>query len=215
MEPENAQLHYDLGLALKLKDDMAGAVPEFERAAALDASLPDPPYTLGIIFMQQGRFADSARSLQRALELRSDNSDAWAMLGSVYKELGESEKAVVALRRAITLVPQQPSPHITLAAVLAAQGKKEEAADERKLGAALTRVAVNRQKADFGMQSGAALMKRDQTAEAIVQFRSAVEAVPDDAAAHDALGNALLRSGKKAEGEAERKRAEDLRGAVR
>ena len=215
IEPENAQLHYDLGLGLKLKDDVASAIPEFERAAALDASLPDPPYTLGVIYMQQARFADAARSLEHALELRSDNGDAWAMLGSVYKELGEPEKALVALRRAITLVPQQPSPHITLAAVLAAQGKKEEAAEERKTGAALTRVAVNRQKADFGMHSGAALMNQGRIAEAIVQFRNASQAMPDDAAAHAALGEALMRSGQKVEGEAERRKAEELRKAVR
>ena len=31
IEPDNAHLHYDLGLAYKLKDNLADAVPEFEK----------------------------------------------------------------------------------------------------------------------------------------------------------------------------------------
>lgn len=45
IEPDNPQLHYDLGLALKLKDNPAAAVPEFKQAAALDPNLLDLPYT--------------------------------------------------------------------------------------------------------------------------------------------------------------------------
>jgi hypothetical protein len=50
LEPENAHLHYDLGLAYKLKDNLASAITEFERSSALDATLPDPPYSLGVIY---------------------------------------------------------------------------------------------------------------------------------------------------------------------
>jgi protein O-GlcNAc transferase len=215
LDPENPQLHYDLGLALKLKDDLPGAIPEFERAAALDPSLPDPPYTLGIIYMQQGRFAEAAKSLEQVTVLRPENGDAWATLGSVYKQSEQPEKAVVALRKAIALLPEQPSPHITLAAILAAQGKKDEAAAERKVGADLTRVAVNRQKAAFALDSGTLLVKRGQFAEALVQFQDAVSADPGNAAAHLALAEALDHAGRRGEATDERRKAKDLAPAAR
>jgi Flp pilus assembly protein TadD len=203
----NAQLHYDLGLALKLQDDLTAAVPEFERAAEIDPALPDPPYTLGIIYMQQGQFEKAAASLERAVALRPGNGDAWATLGSVYQQMQRPDKAEPALRQAIALLPQQPSPHINLATILAARGDKEGAAAERKIGAALTRATVNRQKANFGLDSGTLLMKRGQTSDALVQFQSAVEADPGYAAPHKALADALDRSGRKAEADEERKKA--------
>ena len=210
VEPSNPELHYDLGLALKLKDDLPAAVPEFEKAAELDPTLPDPPYTLGIIYMQQGRFAEAARNLERATSLRPGNGDAWATLGSVYRQAGETDKAIAALREAIRLLPQQPSPHITLAAILASQGHAEEAKAERKLGADLTRAAVNQQKAGFGVDSGTLLLKRGQIAEALVQFQDAVQADPSNAAAHTGLALALDRSGRKAEASEERRKAAQL-----
>jgi len=210
LDDQSAQLHYDLALALKLKDDLAAAVPEFERAAALDPQLPDPPFTLGILYMQQGKFEKSAASFEAALALRPDNGEAWATLGSVYQQMQQPEKAIPALRKAIALMPQQPSPHITLAAVLAAQGHREEAAAERKIGAALTRAVTNRQKANFGLDSGNLLMQRGQTEEALVQFQNAVEADPNYAAPHLALAGALDRAGRKAEAAEERRKAAAL-----
>ena len=78
MEPDNPQLHYDLGLAFKLKDNIAAAIPEFEQAAKLDPQLPDPPYTLGVVYMQLGRFPEAQAELEKATTLRPDNGDAWA-----------------------------------------------------------------------------------------------------------------------------------------
>ncbi len=210
IDDNSPQLHYDLALALKLKDDLAAAILEFQRAAALDPTLPDPPYTLGIIFMQQGKFTEAAQSFEKTLSLSPANGDAWAELGSVYRQLDQPEKAEPALRRAIELLPQQPSPHITLAAILSAQGKREQAAIERKLGADLTRIAVNRQKADFGLDSGRVLLKRGQVAEALVQFQDAVAAGPSYAAAHAGLAESLDRSGRNAEAAEERRKAQEL-----
>lgn len=210
IESANPQLHYDLGLALKLRDDLPGAVPEFEQAATLDPNLPDPPYTLGIIYMQQGQFEKAAASLEKATTLRPDNGDAWATLGSVYQQMQQPDKAIPALRRAITLEPKQPSPHVNLGAILASQGHKEEAVAERKIGAELTRAATNRQKANFGLDSGSLLLKRGQTDEALVQFQSAVEADPNYAAAHLGLATALDRAGRKAEAAEERRKAAAL-----
>ena len=211
---DSPQLHYDLALALKLKDDIPAAIPEFERAQTLSPELPDPPYTLGIIYMQQGHFAQAAASLERALTLRPSNGDAWATLGSVYRELNEPAKAEPALRRAIELLPEQPSPHITLASVLAAQGRKQEAADQRKLGAELTRIAVSRQKSTFALESGRALLKRSQIPEAIAQLQTAVAADPAYAPPHSALAEALERAGRKAEAAEERSKAAALTEAA-
>jgi Flp pilus assembly protein TadD len=160
--------------------------------------------------MQLGRFAEARAELEKATALRPDNGEAWAILGNVYKDTDEPQKGAAALRRAIELMPNQPSPHISLAAILIQQGDPAGAAAERKKAADLSRIAVSRQRANFALDSGKALLKRGQVAEALVQFQSAVDADPSYAEAHSVLADALDRQGRSAAAALERQKAQKL-----
>lgn len=208
--PENFALHYNLGLALKLKDDNAAAIPELETAAKIQPSAYEPHYTLGILYMQDGRYDDAARELSLAMKLHPDNGDGWATLGSLYRKMNKLPEAADALREAIRQMPHQPDPHLTLATVLAQQGQAAEAAAERKKGAELERVAMNRQRATVSTNSGNSLLQKGQVAEAIERYQEALSDDPNYAGAHRGLANALERQGKKAEATAERQKADEL-----
>jgi tetratricopeptide (TPR) repeat protein len=208
--PDNFQLHYNLGLALKLKDDNAAAIPELETAAKLDPSAHEPHYTLGILYMQDGRYDDAARELSLAMKLHPDNADGWATLGSLYRKMNKLPEAADALREAIRQMPGQPDPHLTLAMVLAQQGQATEAAIERKKGAELERVTMNLQRATVSTNSGDALLQKGQLADAVERFREALNNDPNYAEAHRGLANALERQGKKAEAAEERHKADAL-----
>jgi tetratricopeptide (TPR) repeat protein len=208
--PQNVQLHYNLGLAYKLKDDLAASVRELKYAEELDPQLPDPHYTLGVIEMQQGDFAQAKAQLEQVVALQPANGEAWSVLGSVDKQAGDGVQAEEALRRAIALLPEQPSPHITLASILAERGEKENAAAERKIAAQLSRAAGGKQRAQFALDSGRALLARGQVNEAIVQLQTAVTAEPELLDAHLALADALSRAGRNSEALGERQKAEML-----
>ena len=208
--PENVQLHYNLGLAYKLKDDLPASVKELKYAEELDPQLPDPHYTLGVIEMQQGDFIQAKAQLEQVVALQPANGDAWSVLGSVDKQAGDPAKAEEALRRAIALLPEQPSPHITLASILAERGEKENAAAERKIAAQLSREAGGKQRAQFALDSGRALLARGQVNEAIVQLQTAVTAEPELLDAHLALADAFSRAGRSSEALGERQKAEML-----
>ncbi len=207
LAPEAYALHYDLGLALKLKDDPTAATSELELAARLNPESPDPPYTLGILDMQRGSFDDSEEELKIALRLRPENSDGWATLGSLYKQQKKLAEASNALQRAIELMPNQPGPHITLASVLAQQGRTAEAASERKKAADLTRTAFNRQRATFEANTGSMFLLKGQFTDAIDRYQEAVSSDPTYVEAHRGLATALDRAGRTAEAEAERRKA--------
>jgi Flp pilus assembly protein TadD len=132
------------------------------------------------------------------------------MLGNVYKQNDQPDKAIAALRRAIELMPNQPSPHITLASILVRQGDTAGAAAERKIAADLSRVAVSRQRANFSLDSGRALLQRGQVAEAVTQLQAAVTADPSYAEAHAALADAYTRQGRTADAALERQQAQKL-----
>jgi protein O-GlcNAc transferase len=210
MAPESYQLHYDLGLALKLKDDIGAATAELESAARLNPNSPDPPYTLGIVAMQTGQFEDAARQLKVALAIRPENGDGWAILGSVYKQQDKLAEASDALQKAIELIPNQPGPHVTLAAVLAEQGRSAEATAERKKAADLTRVAISRQRATFAANTGNALLLKGQITDAIARYQEAVSDDPTYVEAHRGLAMALERAGRTVEAEGERNKAAQL-----
>jgi protein O-GlcNAc transferase len=148
--------------------------------------------------------------LNAALKLRPENSDGWAELGSVYHQQKKLPEAVSVLEQAIRLSPRTPGPHITLAGVLAEQGNQPEAAAERKTAASLNRVAINHQRATFATNSGNLLLEKGQIADAIARYQEALSNDPNFADAHRQLAVALDRSGRKAEADAERKKATDL-----
>jgi tetratricopeptide (TPR) repeat protein len=160
--------------------------------------------------MQQGRFDEAAQQLNTALKLRPENSDGWAVLGSVYRQQNKLPEAVSALQEAIRLAPQMPAPHVTLASLLAEQGKQPEAAAERKAAAALTRVAINHQRAAFASNTGNMLLEKGQISDAIARYQEALVADPNFAEAHRQLAVALAREGRTAEALTERKTADDL-----
>jgi protein O-GlcNAc transferase len=208
--PDNPQLHYNLGLAYKLKDDPPNAVKELEEASRLDPQSPDAPYTLGILYMQAGRFDDAVKNLTMSLNRRPGNGDGWAILGSVYRQQGKNGDAANALRKAIELLPNQPGPHITLASVLQEEGKKDEAAVERKKAADLTRVAVNRQRAQFATNAANTYLEKGQIADAVTHYQDAISSDPTFAEAHRQLAVAYEREGRNADAANERAAAAKL-----
>jgi tetratricopeptide (TPR) repeat protein len=192
---------------------MDDAARELNKAASLDPTLPDPPYTLGILDMQSGRLEDAVTQLRAALALRPENGDGWAILGSVLKQLDRQDEAVTALRRAVELLPNQPGPHLTLAGVLAEQGKHDEAATERKVAADLSRTAVNRQRATFSTNAGNQLLQRGEIVGAVGRYEEAVAADPTFAEAHRQLALAYARQGRAKDATAEQAKADALYSA--
>jgi Flp pilus assembly protein TadD len=204
----------------------------------MDPNLQDPPYTLGILYMQLGKLDDAVTELRKAVALRPENGDAWAILGSTLKQDARLPEAAEALKKAIPLLPGQPGPRVTLAGVLAEQagdlstqadaadasgdsGKAEQlrnemkelrsqAANYRKEGAALARNAVSRQRASFALNAGNQLMLRGQIADAIARYQESVAADPTFAEAHSQLAIALERQGRAQDAAAERTKAAEL-----
>jgi tetratricopeptide (TPR) repeat protein len=212
--PEDATLHYDLGLALKLKDQLAEALVEFHKAEELDPSQPDIHYTLGVTLWQQGQFDESAKELRAAIQARPDYAEAHYTLGTVFKQQGKLPDAAASLREAIRLQPDFAGAHTTLAGVLRALGDAEGAAAEARAGQAIQQEKTGLQAASLATNSGKRLMNAGDLEGAIAQFRSAIHSSADYAQAHYQLGVALQRKGDKEESAREFQKAAQLDGRL-
>jgi tetratricopeptide (TPR) repeat protein len=204
----------------------------------MDPTLQDPPYTLGILYMQIGKLDEAVIELKKAVALRPENGDAWALLGSTLKQDSRLEEAVEALEKAIPLLPGQPGPRVTLAGVLAEQASvlsaaadaseaagdsqkalafrvqakelRSQTVEYRRQGAVLARGAVSRQKANFAMNAGNQLMLRGQIADAVARYQESIAADPTFAEPHNQLAIAYERQGRTVDAAAERDKATTL-----
>ena len=195
---------------MKLKDKLAEATGEFRKAEELDPQQADVHYTLGVTLWQQGDFPSAAEELGAAIHAKPDYAEAYYTLGSVLKQQGKLDDAARALREAIRLQPDFAGAHTTLAAVLRQLGDTEGAAAESKAGTEIGKQKTNQQAALFATNSGKRLLNAGDLDGAISQFRSAVGAAPEYAAAHFQLGLALQRKGEKDEAAKEFRRASEL-----
>jgi tetratricopeptide (TPR) repeat protein len=210
LAPEDASLHYNLGLAYKLKDQLDNAVPEFQNAIRLQPDLADAHYTLGVLFWQRGEFDKAIAELQAAIQIQPTYAEAHYTLGTIFKQQGKLPEAAAALRDAIRLQPDFAGAHTTLAAVLRQSGDTQGAAEEAKAGAKIAASTNNLQAATFSTNSGKRLLGAGDVDGAVAQFRAAINAEPNYAAAHYHLAMALRQQGHKDEAKKEFQRASEL-----
>ena len=136
-DPANAEAFYNLGLALKQKDDFGGAETELRRAMRLDPSLPEAPFTLGVVLWQTGRGDEAVQQFREAIARKPDYAEAHYMLGMVLKQQGgrrTSRRAVPRGRQVPAAVGRsapQPRPGAQAAGATRARRPRELAEAER------------------------------------------------------------------------------------
>jgi len=91
---EEATLYRARGYESQQRGDTAGAVSDYQKAAALDPSYPTPHNDLGVLLEEQGRLQEAEQSYQRALALNPNYLEPHANLGMLYERMGEREKAI-------------------------------------------------------------------------------------------------------------------------
>lgn len=94
---EEARRHIDRGQAAiemaKTPADLEDAVREFQKAAELAPSWPDPYYNLGMVYEKIGTYDQAIRNLNRYLELSPTASDAGQVRSLINKLEYKMEKA--------------------------------------------------------------------------------------------------------------------------
>lgn len=85
IDPKLAQAHSNLGNALKLKGDLAGALNSYEAAIAIDPNFANPHNGRGNVFYDKGDMANAIASYTEALKI--DPDDIPARVNRGYAEL--------------------------------------------------------------------------------------------------------------------------------
>jgi Flp pilus assembly protein TadD len=205
-DPNEAEGHQKLGVALMQKGRYDEASSEFERAMQLDATLAKAADNLGVALLRTGRVEDAVAALRRAADLDPRNVNTYSNLGVALMRMGRNEQAIAALRRAVEIQPANGAAHDNLGQALLMAGRTDE-------GVSALEEAVKLQPESAAARDnlGVALMRSGRFPEAVAVLQRAIDLEPKSADARDNLGQALLQEGRVKEAMASLQAAIDLK----
>ena len=128
LDPSQARVWNELGLACADAGMNDRAIAAFERAASADPAYARAWNNLANALRAAGRIGDAVRAAERAVAADSRYALAWSNLGALKRDAGDDAGAEVALRRALELDANLRGALTTLAGLLRERGDLDGAA---------------------------------------------------------------------------------------
>src|ERR1700722_10482199 len=100
LQPSNAIIQHDLGLACLEVGRVPDAIAAFERAVASNPSYADAYFRLGVALEKLGNTGAAIVAYDRATELSPSLTEAWFRAGALVYTLGHRDEAIGCFRRA-------------------------------------------------------------------------------------------------------------------
>jgi tetratricopeptide (TPR) repeat protein len=188
--PDNHAAHNNLGVALKAKGDVDGAIACYRKAIELDPKFAGAHNNLGLALRDKGQVEEAIACYRKAIELDPKFALAHNNLGTALRRKGQVEEAIDCFRQAIELDPKLAGVHNNLGLALRDKSQVEEA-----IACYHKAIELDPKFAPAHYNLGNALKDKGDVDEAIACYRKTIELDPKYALAHMNLGNALKAKG--------------------
>ena len=189
INPDYAQAHCALGMALAQAGKPQEAIREYEYALQLEPDFADAHVSLGVALEKLGRLEDAIRHYEEALRIKSDDTEAHVNLGTALLTQGNARDAMAHYEEALRINPDSAEAHINLGNALLTQGNARDTMAHYEAA-----LRLNPDSAKAHMSLGSALLVQGRVSEAIDRYEEALRLKPDSAEAHDNLGIALAQA---------------------
>lgn len=126
-EGDTAAVRLLMAIAHVRRNDARSAIPELEKAVALDPKLPTVHSVHGRALMDAGRRLEAAEAFRRELVHNPNDFDSNLYLGLLLKDENKLDEALVHLNRAGRLRPQDPRVLYGLGSLHLSAGRVAEA----------------------------------------------------------------------------------------
>jgi len=131
-EPDSADAHKYLGLALSVRGEYGAAMSEYQAALKLRPDYANVYHDIGLLKWQLHDTDAAIAAYRKAIELNSKNVDYINQLAFAYQRSGDLEDALVTERKAKALAPDRLELRQNLGAWLCNAGRYTEAVVEFK-----------------------------------------------------------------------------------
>jgi tetratricopeptide (TPR) repeat protein len=193
INPDAAEAHEGLGVALQRQGRLREAIAEHERALVLHPrfsaareNLVACQESLGLASSEAGQFQDAVTLFDQALRNAPAHAGTHRELGYALLRLGRTNESLMHLKEAVRLDPASPETHDTLATLWRTLNRPDQAIAEYREAVRLAPSA-----AEWHNNLGSALLDSHELAEAAQEFREALRSDPQSASAHRNLGVTL------------------------
>lgn len=173
--PEHARALHLLGAIRFAGGRTAEAIGLVERAIAAKPEYAEAEFNIGAMLAADGRTADAADHYGRAAALRPDQVEAQARLAATLMNLRRHDAAEAAYRRVLALQPDHVAAHTDLVALTLIRDDLDAAELHGRRA-----VALAPQSPMAALRLGRALDESGEHAEALEQYRRAIQLDPDD-----------------------------------
>jgi Flp pilus assembly protein TadD len=196
LQPNNAEAHYNHGVALQGAGLFERAVRAYLSTIRLAPSNPTAYNNLGDSYETLKRLADAEAAYRKAIQVAPDRPEAINNLGLLEQCRGNLSQAEVLFRRCLEIIPNQASVLFNLGNVLMERGRLGDAI-------VIYKKALEKTPDDtlFLKYLGMALQSWEQNEEARDIFNSILEIDPGSAEAHINLADQSYRLGEKLDAE--------------
>jgi Flp pilus assembly protein TadD len=125
--PDLPEVHHNLGLAYKRKEDYERAGEEFRKAAELDPDFAEPHGALAVLLANAGHRDEAIVEAEQAVELDPENVEYLYNLAVLYKDSGKPREAEEAFLTLEEMVPDNPEIQYHMGTTLLGLGRMDEA----------------------------------------------------------------------------------------
>ena len=108
-QPDDPEVYYNLGNALKAQGDLSAAINAYHQALAIKQDYPEACHNLGNVLRVQGNLQAGIDTYRQALAIKADYREAYNGLGNAFKEQGDVQAAMDAYRQALAISPNYSS----------------------------------------------------------------------------------------------------------
>ncbi len=105
LNPNNAYVYINRGIAYGEQGDYDHAIEDFNKAIQFNPDLPEAYYNRGVAYGEQGDYDHAIEDYTKAIQLDPDYVDAYNSRGKDYGKVGDYDRAIEDLSKAIQLNP--------------------------------------------------------------------------------------------------------------
>jgi Flp pilus assembly protein TadD len=138
LNPNNDNVHVNLGLALDNQGDLEAAIGEYREAVRLNPNNDIAHYDLGLALDDKGDQEGAIGEYRETLRLNPGNEGAHVNLGSALYKKGNVDGAIAEYREGLRLNPENDSAHYNLGLALGAKGTLDGAIAETRAAVRLS-----------------------------------------------------------------------------
>ncbi len=184
VNPNFAEAHYNLSLALQKLNRAEEAIDSLRSALALSPDYSDAYIHLGLILKQLNRLDEAVACYRQLLAIKPDFAQAQNNLGNTLRAMGNLAEAAECFEQAISINPAYTEAHNNLGLVLVDQERPDEA-----IGSYQRALEVAPEYPEVHFNRGNAFKELNKLSDAKESYNKALALQPNFAEAHTNLGN--------------------------